>query len=535
VAPAFNLADLFESVVDAIPEREAISCGDRRLTYAQLEDRANRIARHLRDAGLQPGQHVGLYLYNGTEYVEAMLACLKIRAVPINVNYRYVEGELEYLFNDADLVGVVHQREFAPRLAAIKDRLPLLRTFVYVDDASGADVDALGSVEFEAALAEGAPERDFGERSGDDHFVIYTGGTTGMPKGVVWRQEDLFFTGMGGGNPAGVPIERPEELAENAKTRAVVVQFPVPPLIHGAAQLGVFIGFFWGDRVVLVRRFDPEGVWEAVARERVNTMTLVGDAMARPLAEALDRNPGRWDLSSLVYFGSTGAVLSDSVKDQLRGLLPTTIVTENFGSTETGFQGMEAPGAAGGGRRFMMTDRTAVFDDDLRRVEPGSGVIGKLARRGRIPLGYYNDPKKTAETFVEIEGERWTMPGDLATVEADGTIVVFGRGAVCINSGGEKIFPDEVERAVKAHPSVFDAVIVGAPDDRWGERVAAIVQLRPGATLTLEDLDTHSRTLIAGYKVPRELHVVDRVLRHPSGKPDYPWAKEVVTQAKEKV
>ena len=527
---AFNLADLYESVADAIGHREALSCGDRRLTYAQLDERANRIAHHLRDAGVQPGQHVGLYLYNGTEYIEAMLGCLKIRAVPINVNYRYVEGELAYLFNDADLVGVVHQREFAPRIAAIKGGLSLLKTLLYVDDASGADVEAIGSVEFEAAAAAASPERDFGERSGDDHFVIYTGGTTGMPKGVVWRQEDLFFTGMGGGNPAGVPIERPEELAENAVNRMVLVQFPVPPLIHGAAQLGVFIGFFWGDRVVLISRFDPEGVWETIEREHVTTITLVGDAMARPLAESLAANPGRWDLSSLVYFGSTGAVLSDAVKEQVRGLLPTTIVAENFGSTETGFQGMEAPGAASGGRRFMMTDRTAVFDDDLARVEPGSGVIGKLARRGRIPLGYYNDPKKTAETFVEIEGERWTMPGDLAEVDADGTILVYGRGAVCINSGGEKIFPDEVERAVKAHPAVFDAVIVGAPDERWGERVAAVVQLREGESLTLEDLDAHCRTLIAGYKVPRELHVVDRVLRHPSGKPDYPWAKNVVRE-----
>jgi acyl-CoA synthetase (AMP-forming)/AMP-acid ligase II len=251
------------------------------------------------------------------------------------------------------------------------------------------------------------------------------------------------------------------------------------------------------------------------------------------MAEALERNPGRWDLSRLVYFGSTGAVLSDAVKEQLRALLPTTIVTENFGSTETGFQGMEAPGEAGGGRRFMMNDRTAVFDDELHRVEPGSGAIGKLARRGRIPLGYYNDAKKTAETFIEVEGERWTMPGDLATVEADGTVTVFGRGAVCINSGGEKIFPDEVERAVKSHPDVYDAVIVGVPDERWGERVAAVVQLRPGATLTLDDLSAYCREHVAGYKVPRELHLVDRVLRHPSGKPDYPWAKQIATEAKE--
>jgi acyl-CoA synthetase (AMP-forming)/AMP-acid ligase II len=531
----FNLADLYESVADAIPDREALVCGAERLTYAELDARANRLAHHLAASGIEPGRHVGLYLFNGTEYVVAMLACLKIGAVPINVNYRYVEAELQYLFADADLVGLVHQREFAPRIASIAGALPMLKTLVYVDDDSDGDVAALGSVEFDEALAGGSAARDFAPRSGDDHFVIYTGGTTGLPKGVVWRQEDLFFTGMGGGNPAGEPIAKPEELAENAVERSVVVQFPVPPLIHGAAQLGVFIGFFWGDRVVVVPRFDPEAVWDLIATERVNTVTLVGDAMARPLAETLQRNPGRWDLSSLVYFGSTGAVLSDSVKEELRALLPTTIVTENFGSTETGFQGMEAPGATpGGGRRFKMTDRTAVLDDDLRRVEPGSGVIGKLARRGRIPLGYYNDPAKTAATFIELEGDRWTMPGDLATVEADGTVIVYGRGAVCINSGGEKIFPDEVERAVKSHPDVYDAVIVGAPDERWGERVAAVVQLRPGASLTVEDLAAHCRTQIAGYKVPREMHVVDRVLRHPSGKPDYPWAKQLVTPSESK-
>jgi acyl-CoA synthetase (AMP-forming)/AMP-acid ligase II len=248
------------------------------------------------------------------------------------------------------------------------------------------------------------------------------------------------------------------------------------------------------------------------------------------MAEVLESNPGRWDLSSLVYLGSTGAVLSDSVKEQLRRLLPTTIVTENFGSTETGFQGMEAPGASGGGRRFMMNENSTVLDDDLRPVLPGSGRVGKLARRGRIPLGYYNDPQKTAETFVEIGGERWTMQGDLATIEADGTITVFGRGAVCINSGGEKIFPDEVERAVKSHPDVYDAVIVGVPDERWGERVAALVQPRPGSTPTLEDIAAHCRTVIAGYKVPRELHIVDRLVRQPSGKPDYPWAKRVATE-----
>ncbi|MGH2662320.1 MAG: acyl-CoA synthetase [Actinomycetota bacterium] len=525
----YNLGDLFESVADAVPDREALVCGDRRLTYAALEERANRLAHHLLDAGIGPGDHVGLYMHNGTEYVEAMLACAKIRATSINVNYRYVEDELRYLFDNADLVAVVHGRSLASRLQG--SRTPDLRHLVMVED--GSDDDSPGSVPFEDALAAASPERGFPARSGDDLFVIYTGGTTGMPKGVMWRQEDLFFTALGGGNPTGDPIDRPEQLAENAVARPTVVQFPVPPLIHGAAQLGVLIGLFWGDKVVLVPRFDANGVWETVERERVNTITIVGDAMARPLAEALAADPEAHDLSSLVYLGSTGAVLSPSVKEQLRGLLPNTIVTENFGSTETGFQGMEAPGGPpeGGGLRFMMNDRTTVLDDDLRPVAPGSGVVGKLARRDRLPLGYYKDEERTRRTFVEVEGVRWAMQGDLATVEEDGTIVVFGRGTGCINTGGEKVFPEEVEKALKSHPDVYDAVVVGVPDQRWGERVSAVVQPRSGTEVTLEALDRHCREHVAGYKVPREVHLVERVVRQPSGKPDYPWAKAVATGA----
>ena len=534
----YNLADLFESVADAIADREALICGDRRLTYRQLDERATRVGSYLRDAGVEPGDHVGLYLYNGTEYVETALGCLKIRAVPINVNYRYVEHELRYLFTNADLKGVVYQQEFAPRIAAVRRDVPTLRHFVYLEDDSGVDASGPDVVGYEDVQAKGSPEQEFERRSGDDLFIIYTGGTTGLPRGVMWRQEDMFFSAMGGGNPTGPPIETPEQLAENAVRRdPQVVQFPIPPLIHGASTLGVFIGLNWGDRVVLIRKFDPQLAWEMVDREKVNTITIVGDAMARPMAETLAANPERWDTSSLMYLGSAGAVLSESVKQQLQSLLPGSIVTENFGATETGFQGMAAPGESGtdGAKvmRFFMNERTAVLDDDLKPVEPGSGVTGRLALRGRIPLGYYGDPEKTAATFVEVGGERWVLPGDFATVESDGTVTVFGRGAVCINSGGEKVYPEEVESAVKAHPNVYDAVIVGVPDQRWGERVAAVVQPREGQTITLEDLDTHCRTLIAGYKVPRELHLVDQVARQPSGKPDYPWARSVALRAKE--
>jgi acyl-CoA synthetase (AMP-forming)/AMP-acid ligase II len=520
----FNVADLYEALADAFPEREALVVGERRLSFAELDARANRLAHHLEAAGVGPDEHVGLHLYNGTEYVEAMLAAFKIRAVPINVNYRYVQEELRYLFGDADLVAVVHQREFAPRIADIRPGLPKLRVQVFVEDGSGAEVTAPDAVEYEAALAGASPERGFPERSGDDLFVIYTGGTTGMPKGVMWRQEDLFFAGMAGANPGGPPPATPEQVLENARARSPLTMFPVPPLIHGAAQLGTFIGLLGGNRVVLVPRFDADAVWRCVERERVHTMSLVGDAMARPLAEALAARD--YDASSLLVLSSAGAIFSDAVKDQLRARLPKLALIDGFGASETGFQGLGAPGSSPEkGLRFQMNASTTVLDDALRPVAPGSGVVGRVALRGRIPLGYYNDPRKTAATFVEHEGERWVLPGDLATVEADGSITVFGRGSVCVNSGGEKIFPEEVEAVLKAHPDVFDAVVVGVPDARWGERVAAVVQARPGTRPAPESLDAHCRAKLAGYKVPREVHFVDTMVRSPSGKPDYPWAR----------
>ncbi|HYI45168.1 MAG TPA: acyl-CoA synthetase [Actinomycetota bacterium] len=523
----FNLADLFESVADAVPEREALVCGDRRLTYKELDERATRLAHHLSSIGVGAGDHIGLYLYNGTEYVESMIACFKIRAVPINVNYRYVERELQYLLGDADLTGLIHQREFCPRILAIKDNLPMLEKFVLVEDSSGADCSTLGSTEYESALALASEKRDFEPRSSADLFILYTGGTTGMPKGVVWRHEDLFFTAMGGGNPLGEPVEKPDEVAPNARDKDPVTQFPIPPLIHGAAQLGVFICFNWGGKIVLAPRFDPVASWDLVEKEKVNTITLVGDAIARPLAETLQATKDQRDVSSLVYISSAGAVLTDPVKDLLKELLPNTIVAESFGSSETGFQGMES----GGGRmRFVMNERTTVLNDDLKPVEAGSGDVGRVALKGRIPMGYYKDEEKSAQTFVEADGERWVLLGDMATVEADGSITVFGRGTVCINSGGEKLFPEEIENAVKSHPDVYDVVVVGVPDERWGEKVAAVVQTRPGATPTLESIQEHSRALIAGYKVPRALKIVERIERQPSGKPDYPWAKKIAAE-----
>ena len=524
----FNVADLFESVADAVPDRTAVVCGDRRLTFAELDARANKFAHALAAEGVKAGDHVGLYLYNSAEFLEAMLGAFKLRAVPININYRYVEEELHFLFDNADLVALVYPRELGGRVAAVAPRVERLRTLVAVED--GSPVDRGRAKDYEALLAAAPAERSFAPRTGDDHYVIYTGGTTGMPRGVMWRHEDVFFAGLQGGNPGGAPIERPEELAEIARQNSDPLTFlPAAPFIHGAAQWAALIGLFGGGKVVLVpgKSFDAAVAARLIEAERVNTMIMVGDAMAAPLSRALEvaATDRAIDTSSLVVIASAGAVLSDSVKEALGRVLPETMILNNFGATETGHQGTMYPGAAAKGLLSFGSDgTTTVLGEDLRPMKPGTGAMGKLARRGRIPLGYYKDPEKTAATFVTIDGERWVIPGDLATLEEDGRITVFGRGSVCINSGGEKIFPEEVEAAIKAHPDVLDAVVVGVPDERWGQRVAAVVQVRPGSEVTLAVIDAHCRTKIAGYKVPRQLRTVDQIVRHPSGKPDYRWA-----------
>ncbi len=525
----FNLADLFESVADAIPEREAIICGDRRVTYAELDERSTRLAHHLQSQGLGEGDHIGLYLYNCVEYMEGTLAAFKIRAVPININYRYVEEELKYLFDNADLKGIIHHREFAPRIAAVAANLPLLQAFVSVDDGSDADVAGLGASDYGEAVASASAERDFPPRKEDDVYILYTGGTTGMPKGVMWRHADLLFAALMGGNPYGPPPETPEQVAVNAAAGHAMAALPAAPLMHGAAQWAALIYLFSGGKVVLTpgKTFDPEKIWELVEQEKVQSMAIVGDAMARPLAEALAKSDRTYDTSSLIVIGSGGATYSESVKDQLRAQLPNILLMDTFGGSEGGNQGrgVDANDPNASGPRFQADETTAVLDEDLRPLPPGTGTVGMLARKGRIPLGYYKDPDKTAKTFIEAHGQRWVVAGDMAVLEADGTVTLLGRGSNCINSGGEKIFPEEVEAALRSHPAVFDAIVVGVPNERWGERVAAVVHAREGQTPTLEELDAHVREHIAGYKVPRELHLVDAIQRQPSGKPDYKWAR----------
>ena len=537
--PQFNLADLFERAVDAFPDRLYLVAEGKRRTYAEMEERANRLAHHLAANGVGPGDHVGIYAYNSVEWVETLWAVFKLRAVWVNINYRYVEDELSYLFDNADLKALVYQREFAPRVAKVLDTLPLLTHSVVIDDGSGAEVSALESVPYEEAMASGAPERDFPPRSGDDHYILYTGGTTGMPKGVVWRHEDVLFA-LGGGIDvvSGERITHPGGLVERAQAAAgPTVMLPIAPLMHGATQWGVMGGSFLGNTIVLTAKFEGRRIFELIAEEKVNAVMITGDAMARPLLEALDE-PGvdELDVSSWFSLSSTAALFSPPVKDQFLERFPDLLVTEAIGASESGSNGytmvVKGNTAMKGGPTVTPITDTVVLDDEFRIVEPGSGVVGKVARKGNIPLEYYKDPEKSAQTFIIApDGTRYSIPGDSATVEADGTITLLGRGSVSINSGGEKIYPEEVEGAVKGHPDVYDCTVVGVPDERWGQRVAAVVQPREGHDVTLESIQEHCRTAIAGYKVPRELHIVDTIVRSPSGKPDYRWAKDVATGA----
>lgn len=521
----FNHADLFEAVADTLPDRTALVCGDQRLTFRELEEHANRLAHHLTASGVKPGRHVGIQLYNGVEYIATMLAALKIRAVPININYRYVENELRYLYTDSDIVALVFDAEFAGRVTTVARECPLLTHLISV----GGPVE--GAVTYEAALA-GQPEtRGFPERSGDDVYIIYTGGTTGMPKGVMWRVEDLFF---GFANP-NLPVPKvPQDVIDGVRTSGTLVMMPVAPLMHGAAQMATFIAWLtMGSTLVYVRKFDAAEVWATVARERVNSLTITGDAMAIPMVNELEANRDAYDLSSLFAFVSTGGILTGTVRDRLAAALPHVIIMDRFGSTESGSTAEAVSGSSPEkGLRFSPeVPDLAVLDDDLKVVRPGSGVMGQVARSGYIAMGYYNDPEKTARTFPVVDGKRWLLTGDVATVEADGTIMVYGRGSQAINTGGEKVFPEEVEAVLKGHPAVYDAVVTGIPDERFGYRVAAVIQAYDRAAATAEALDAHCRALLSGYKVPRTYAFVSEMRRSPAGKADYRWAREVAQGA----
>jgi acyl-CoA synthetase (AMP-forming)/AMP-acid ligase II len=462
---------------------------------------------------------------NSVDHLQTMLACYKARAVPINVNTRYTANELAYLFDDADLVAIVH------------------------DDTTGRAQVAAGTrpcfTVAESDYARAATQRDLGPRSPDDHYVLYTGGTTGMPKGVVWRQEDIFFAALGGGNPGGPPIERPEQIAASVVDNPAqrlrpflapddpgppqFVSLALGPLMHASGQWSAFGTLLGGGNVVLYDdpHVDMTRVLHLVARERVGAMNIVGDASARPLLETLESDPQRWDTSSLVLLGSGGSILSGDLKDALLRVMPSVAaIIEGIGSSESPAQAVALTTRAGAPARsltFSAKPETMVVDDELQPVP--AGTVGRLATRGRVPIGYYKDEARSARTFVEIDGARWSLPGDMATIDADGTVHLLGRGSLCINTGGEKVYPEEVEAALKTHPTVDDAVVVGQPDARLGQQVVAIVA--SSAQPTLDELQEHCRATLAGYKLPRALFVVEAIRRSDSGKADYTWANQV--------
>ena len=528
-APAsYNFADVWEMAADAAGDREALVVGDERRTYAQLEERANRLANHLLGLGVGVGDHVGLYLENCPEYLEAMIACFKIRAVPININHRYVAGELEYLLRDSDSVGVLHGPQHRD---VIGDVLP---------DVPGVRWSLVTGEPYDAALAAASPERPpRGDRGDDDHYVMYTGGTTGMPKGVVWRQGDAFFTCLGGGDPMRLQgeVSSPSELPD--RMGVDLTYLPLAPLMHAAAQWTSFMWFFCGARVVLMRgSLDPARVWRAVEEEGVQSMTVVGDAVAKPLLDAWDAMPEgeRPDLGSLYAISNGGAPMSAACKARILATFPHVMVNDGFGSSEAGVQGTSRVTAsdvpASGPVRFATGAKPIlVLDDDDRPVQPGSGVVGRIVTGGRLPLGYHGDPEKTAATFLTYEGERWLITGDLATVAEDGTVELLGRGSVSINTGGEKVHPEEVEGVLHGHPAVADVLVVGVPDERWGSAVTAVVQPAAGAAPTLDELVAHCKQHLSGYKAPKHLVLVDQVVRSPAGKADYRWAADTAVKA----
>jgi acyl-CoA synthetase (AMP-forming)/AMP-acid ligase II len=527
----WNLADIIEAVARAQPQAPALLHGERRIRWDEMDRRTAALAAALVDRGARRQEKVAQYLYNGPEYLESIVASFKAALVPVNTNYRYQDAELLYLWDNADVVAVVFHGTFAERIEGLRGKLPKIHTWLWLDDGSGPCPP--WAEPYEAIASSGRRAELPWRRDGDDLLLLYTGGTTGIPKGVMWRQDDLLQIYNRARLPAPYDLERGLQGIEEQKRAEGPgrVVLPASPLMHGTGLLTGLMTLVSGGSVVTLtsRRFDPVEMLDAIQRHRVEGTAIVGDAFARLLVEALDANPGRWDISSLLGMTSSGVMWSEEVK---RGLLrhhPTMILRDALGSSEAiGMANSESSGgAAERTAKFKLGDFSAVLDDAGRPVAPGSGTIGRLAVRGHLPVGYYKDAEKTARTFPVYDGVRWSIAGDYATVEADGSIVLLGRGSVCINTGGEKVFPEEVEEALKAHPEVRDAVCVGVPDQRFGEAITAVVELEGDAAPADAELIAWVKERLAHYKAPKRVLLVDSVGRSPSGKVDYKGVKEL--------
>jgi acyl-CoA synthetase (AMP-forming)/AMP-acid ligase II len=535
---ALNIADLFEHAVDVVPDRGIIQVADRIVSYAELEADANRLAHFLQARGVGAGDHVGIYAKNSIEHVVALLAIFKIRAVVINVNYRYVESELDYLFDNSDIVALLHERPYAPLVGRTAPKHAKLQTVVAIPDPgepdSVADIAAYGGIEWADALAGQSAERDFGERSGDDVYIVYTGGTTGFPKGVMWRQAD-FWRVLGGGIDfmTGNRLEEFDQ-SRTAASSEPMVTFPLSPLMHGGAQAAMLMHLFAGHRTILAPKFDAAETWRTIEANGVQLIFMTGDAMARPLIEEYDR--GDYRAESLVAVASSAAIFSRPVKERWMAAFPHTFFTDSVGSSETGFQGtglQDSENIKGEGPQVSLGLESVVLDEDNRVLDPATSVgrVGRLARSGSVPLGYYKDEARSAKTFIDVDGVRYSVPGDFARIEEGNKVTLLGRGSSCINTGGEKVYPEEVEMALKGHPDVYDVLVVGVADESYGQAVSAVVQAREGTQPTLEGLREFLRGQLSGYKLPRSVSFVDEIPRSATGKANYPAAKKLALAA----
>jgi len=529
----YNLADLFQIVVDTKPDDEALVCGERRLTFRQVEEHATKLALWLRSQGIGAGDTIGIHAVNCIEYVEICLAAFKLKALPANVNFRYTVDEARYIYDNAQFKAVFYSAELEEVVKGALSAAPDVKAVVRMRDAATSAPAIAGAVDYNDALAAGSGSLADIQLSDDDQILLYTGGTTGMPKGVVWPHKALFFAGFGGGgnfHPEG-PIKTPEELVSRVQEGFYMKLLPTAPMMHGAGLWAVLIGLYAGHTVYLNDRpgFDAEYLLDKVVAEGINCIMIVGDAMGLPLLATLKANPGRWDLSSLMAISSSGALLSEHAQKGLKEFLPPyTRLVISMGSSETGQAGSGDKPAGEGLLALPKNDTTDVAVEEngtWRFAKPGE--MGILVRMGHLPMGYYRDPRKTAETFTSIEGKRCSISGDNARLGEDGMIVVFGRNSQCINTGGEKVFTEEVEEAIRSYEGVVDAVVVGIPDERWGQKVVGVVALRPGQTQDGQAIREHARGTIAGYKVPKDIVFVSEVFRTPAGKCDYRWAREI--------
>jgi fatty-acyl-CoA synthase len=540
----WNYANVWESIAEAIPERPAQIQGERVISWREFDQRADALARHLIGKGLTQQSKVAGYTFNCPEYLETYYAAFKGGFAPVNTNFRYVADELIYLFDNADAEAVVFHASFTDTVEEIRGRLPKVKAWIAVAQP-GHPVPSFAE-DYAAIVSQAGPRAapPWG-RSSDDLLILYTGGTTGMPKGVMWRLEDLFFVLGGGGNffAGTAPLDRPEDagprvlemIARGDPMLGPQITLAAAPLMHGTAQFTGLAGLTSGGAVASLptpSHFDAIELWNEVERLGANAIAIVGMAFAQPMLEALDANPGRWDLSSLRRIGSSGVMWSQENKAGLLHHLPGCSIFDSLGSSEAVGMGASVSGGEEAEKtaKFMVTPNSACFTEDGRRIEPGSGERGLLAVSGFLPTGYYKDPEKTDRTFKVFEGRRWSVPGDWATVEADGTLKLLGRGSQVINTGGEKVFPEEVEEAIKRYPGVRDAAVVGVPDPRFGERICAVVDVGEGDAPSLSELAEHVRTHLARYKVPREL-VVAPVLRAANGKLDYKGVRAQALQA----